>query len=68
MSKRDNLPDYSLKCLYLTLCWGKCLKNPLVRDPDGEIGPNSLCPGVKLFFDSPHTGRHLQRAQRVGSG
>ncbi|WP_421193406.1 anaerobic sulfatase maturase [Aeromonas enteropelogenes] len=51
MSKRDSLPDYCLKCPYLTLCWGECPKNRLVRTPDGEIGLNYLCPGIKRFFD-----------------
>lgn len=51
MSKRDSLPDYCLKCPYLTLCWGECPKNRLIRTPDGEIGLNYLCPGIKRFFD-----------------
>ncbi|WP_421201574.1 SPASM domain-containing protein [Aeromonas enteropelogenes] len=51
MSKRDSLPDYCLKCPYLTLCRGECPKNRLVRAQDGEIGLNYLCPGIKRFFD-----------------
>ncbi|HDX8451310.1 SPASM domain-containing protein [Aeromonas hydrophila] len=58
MPKRDILPDYSVKCPYLTLCWGTCFKNPLVRDSHGDISPNSLYPRVKLFFDHSFPYRH----------
>ncbi|HDZ8881163.1 TPA: anaerobic sulfatase maturase [Aeromonas dhakensis] len=51
MSKRDSLPEYCRQCPYLTLCWGECPKNRLIRAPDGELGLNYLCPGIKHFFD-----------------
>ncbi|ADU71665.1 anaerobic sulfatase maturase [Pantoea sp. At-9b] len=52
MGKRDTLPVYCKTCPYLTLCWGECPKNRIVRAPDGELGLNYLCPGIKAFFHS----------------
>jgi uncharacterized protein len=49
--KKDTLPDYCKRCPYLSLCWGECPKNRIVRTPDGELGLNYLCPGIKAFFD-----------------
>lgn len=49
--KRDTLPAYCKACPYLKLCWGECPKNRIVRAPDGELGLNYLCPGIKAFFD-----------------
>ena len=49
-AKRDALPQYCGQCPYLTLCWGECPKNRLVRAPDGEAGLNYLCPGQKIFY------------------
>nr|WP_310617329.1 anaerobic sulfatase maturase [Pantoea cypripedii] len=50
--KRDTLPRYCKTCPYLKLCWGECPKNRIVRAPDGELGLNYLCPGIKTFFKS----------------
>ncbi|MEI6085737.1 MAG: anaerobic sulfatase maturase [Verrucomicrobiota bacterium] len=54
-AKRDSLPQYCRQCEYLTLCWGECPKNRLVRTPDGAVGLNYLCPGLKQFY------AHIQR-------
>lgn len=54
-AKRDALPAYCRKCEHLNLCWGECPKNRLVRAPDGEVGLNYLCPGLKQFYS------HIQR-------
>ena len=51
MAKRDSLPEYCKACPYLKLCWGECPKNRLIRTPEGELGLNYLCPGIKAFFD-----------------
>lgn len=58
-AKRDTLPRYCLKCPHLRLCWGECPKNRLVRTPDGEVGLNYLCPGLKQFYS------HIQREMPV---
>jgi uncharacterized protein len=54
-SKRDTLPKYCQDCSSLKLCWGECPKNRLLKTPDGEIGLNYLCPGMKKFYT------HIQR-------
>jgi len=54
-AKRDTLPQYCRQCPHLKLCWGECPKNRLVRAPDGEVGLNYLCPGLKRFY------AHIQR-------
>jgi uncharacterized protein len=54
-AKRDTLPAYCRACEHLKLCWGECPKNRLVRAPDGEVGLNYLCPGLKPFYG------HIQR-------
>jgi uncharacterized protein len=64
-AKRDTLPQYCRKCPHLKMCRGECPKNRLVRAPDGEMGLNYLCPGLKRFFT--HAEPHLQRlATRLG--
>jgi uncharacterized protein len=57
-AKRDTLPAYCRKCKHLSLCWGECPKNRLLRTPDGEPGLNYLCVGIKRFHD--HAGAHLR--------
>lgn len=52
MAKRDALPEYCKRCPYLNYCWGECPKNRLIRTPDGEVGLNYLCSGIKTFFDN----------------
>ncbi|MEZ2354374.1 anaerobic sulfatase maturase [Caballeronia sp. RCC_10] len=56
--KRDNLPKYCRECPYLSLCWGECPKNRLLRTPDGEPGLNYLCSGIKTFHR--HVGPRLR--------
>lgn len=58
-AKRDTLPQYCRQCQHLTLCWGECPKNRLLRTLDGEAGLNYLCPGLKAFF------AHIQRDMPV---
>jgi uncharacterized protein len=58
-AKRDTLPQYCRQCPHLKLCWGECPKNRLIRSPEGEIGLNYLCPGLKRFF--AHAEPHIQR-------
>ncbi len=67
-SKRDSLPQYCQQCLYLRLCWGECPKNRLVRTPDGKVGLNYLCPGLKKFYgyiqrDMPEILRRVRKDQ-----
>ncbi|MFM0220165.1 anaerobic sulfatase maturase [Paraburkholderia caledonica] len=57
-SKRDSLPGYCRKCRHLSLCWGECPKNRLVRTPEGEPGLNYLCAGIRRFHD--HSGPRIR--------
>ncbi len=68
-SKRNTLPKYCLECPHLHLCWGECPKNRLVRAPDGELGLNYLCPGMKQFYghvqrDMPEIIRRVKTSRR----
>lgn len=68
-AKRDSLPDYCRQCPSLTLCWGECPKNRLVRAPSGEPNLNYLCSGLKAFFshiqrDMPNIVRQVARRAR----
>jgi len=49
-SKSETLPGYCRRCEYLADCWGECPKNRLLRTPDGEVGLNYLCAGLRRFF------------------
>jgi serine-type anaerobic sulfatase-maturating enzyme len=49
-AKRNSLTKTCQQCSYLKLCWGECPKNRLVRAPDGEVGLNYLCTGMKAFY------------------
>lgn len=51
LAKRDGLPAYCRRCEQLSLCWGECPKNRLLRTPDGAPGLNYLCEGLKRFYD-----------------
>jgi uncharacterized protein len=57
-AKRDALPRYCRQCRYLSLCWGECPKNRLLRTPEGEPGLNYLCAGIKQFH--AHAGARLR--------
>lgn len=63
-AKRDTLPQHCRDCSHLSLCWGECPKNRLVRTPDGELGLNYLCPGLRMFYshikqDLPEIARRV---------
>ena len=67
-AKRHSLPQFCQQCPHLRLCWGECPKNRLVRTPDGEIGLNYLCPGLKRFYghiqrDMPEILRRVKNGQ-----
>jgi uncharacterized protein len=49
-AKSETLPAYCRECEFLSDCWGECPKNRVLRTPDGEVGLNYLCPGLKRFF------------------
>ena len=68
-AKSRTLPQYCRQCPHLRLCWGECPKNRLVRTPDGEIGLNYLCPGMKQFYthiqrDMPEIKRRVKDLKR----
>jgi uncharacterized protein len=50
LAKRDTLPDYCHSCRHLPLCWGECPRNRFIKTPDGVIGLNYLCAGLKKFY------------------
>lgn len=50
LDKRDTLPKQCKECDYLTLCWGECPKNRLIRTKEGEPGLNYLCSGLYQFY------------------
>lgn len=57
-AKRDSLPAYCRQCRHLSVCWGECPKNRLLRTPQGEPGLNYLCSGIKRFHD--HAGPRIR--------
>ena len=59
MDKRESLPKQCLRCDYLTLCWGECPKNRLIKTRDGEPGLNYLCSGLFRFYE--HIGPDMIR-------
>jgi uncharacterized protein len=68
-AKRESLPAYCRGCESLTLCWGECPKNRLVRTPEGEPGLNYLCSGLRTFYshiqrDMPEILRRVRESQR----
>lgn len=48
--KADRLPAYCQDCKVLFACHGECPKNRLLTAPDGEVGLNYLCKGLRKFF------------------
>lgn len=50
LSKSSSLPEYCKRCDQLSLCWGECPKNRLIKTPTGESGLNYLCEGLKHFY------------------
>ena len=63
MNKRNSLPKQCQDCDYLTLCWGECPKNRLIKARDGEPGLNYLCSGLFHFYQhiSPDVIRILRQ-------
>jgi uncharacterized protein len=64
VAKSDSLPRYCRSCEHLSLCWGECPKNRLLRSPEGEPGLNYLCAALKRFYarvrrDMPEIRRRL---------
>jgi uncharacterized protein len=57
-AKRDTLPQFCRQCPHLKMCWGECPKNRLLRTPDGKLGLNYLCSGLKCFFE--HADMYLK--------
>ncbi len=49
-AKSETLPKYCRACPFLRDCWGECPKNRLLRTPDGDVGLNYLCSGLRRFF------------------
>lgn len=66
-SKRDSLPRFCRDCPHVSLCWGECPKNRIVRAPDGEAGLNYLCPGLKRFWSHTET-QHRAVAEKTLRG
>ena len=50
LSKQKSLPQLCRKCPYLFACRGECPKNRFLKTPDGEIGLNYLCSGLRKYF------------------
>jgi len=49
-AKKETLPRYCRECEVRVMCNGGCLKDRIIRTPDGEAGLNYLCVGYKRFF------------------
>lgn len=58
-AKSSTLPRYCRECRFLFACHGECPKNRVLTTPDGELGLNWLCAGLKAFF------QHTQGPMRV---
>ena len=64
-AKSDTLPRYCKACTYLDLCWGECPKNRFIKTPEGEVGLNYLCSGLKQFY-AKATAARTELARRLG--
>ena len=64
-AKSDTLPRYCKACTYLDLCWGECPKNRFIKTPEGEVGLNYLCQGLKQFY-AKATAARTELARRLG--
>ncbi len=62
LDKSRLLPVYCQECKYRFACHGECPRNRFVRTPDGEVGLNYFCPGLKRFF--AHADERLTRMGR----
>ena len=63
-AKSETVPRYCKSCSFLDLCWGECPKNRFVKTPDGGIGLNYLCPGLKKFY-AKATSDRAELARRL---
>ena len=50
IAKRNDLPNYCLRCDVRYVCHGECPKHRFLYTPDGRPGLNYLCEGYKIFF------------------
>jgi uncharacterized protein len=65
LAKSESLPATCRACAQLTLCWGECPKNRLLRTPEGEPGLNFLCSGLQRFYAQVQADMPALR-QRLG--
>jgi uncharacterized protein len=66
-AKAESLPRVCRECRFLFACHGECPKNRILMSPDGEMGLNWLCCGLKAFF--AHTERPMRlMAERLRRG
>lgn len=57
-AKFSSLPSQCKECEFLTLCYGECPKNRIIKTKDGEPGLNYLCQGLKHYF--AHTKPYME--------
>ncbi len=62
-NKSKRLPQYCLKCKFLSACHGECPKRRFIKSPDGEEGLNYLCEGYKKYFN--HIAPYLEAIKRL---
>jgi serine-type anaerobic sulfatase-maturating enzyme len=61
-AKSERLARYCSQSPFKIDCWGECPRNRLIRAPDGELGLNYLCSGLRRFFK-----RALPEVERIAT-
>lgn len=63
IDKRNSLPAQCRRCEWVRLCHGECPKHRLSTTKSGEAGLNSLCAGLRMYYE--HTAPYMKKMRSL---
>ena len=63
IDKRNSLPDQCRRCEWVRLCHGECPKHRLSTTKSGEARLNSLCAGLRMYYE--HTAPYMKKMRSL---
>ena len=63
IDKRNSLPAQCRRCEWVRLCHGECPKHRLSTTKSGEAGLNSLCAGLRMYYE--HMAPYMKKMRSL---